>query len=184
MSTPKTLYSLRRDKESSYCAQGTSWLQAPAHCLREPVFRRKALGQRVLRLLCERLRGLGHEHKSSDRRKRLEPGQRRPDLRLPVRGRGPICPRRSGHTLTMVLHGFLATAPATAPSVSHRLTACRTSHTPLPLLWFTSLASAGSWLSSGPWVALHRGVGAPWLRTVRVARTGTRSRAGRDTFGF
>lgn len=84
------------------------------------------------------------------------------------------CPRRSGHPLTVVLHPFSASL-ATAPAASHRLTACRTLQTSLPSpdVEVTSFVSAGSWRARvEPWAALHRGVGAPWPQTVRVARAG------------
>lgn len=77
------------------------------------------LGQRVGKSVCERPRGPDHGTKSSDSRKRIEPGL-------------PVCPRRSGHPLTVVLHRSLP-QPATAPAASHRLTVCRALHASFPL---------------------------------------------------
>lgn len=67
-------------------------LRGPPHCLREPDFWRRPLGERVLKPVCELPRDPDHGHKNSDSGKWLEFGQRRPELKLPVRGRDHVSP--------------------------------------------------------------------------------------------
>lgn len=136
-------------------------------------------GRRVLKPGCERPRDPDHGHKSSDSGKWLEPGQRRPELRLPVRDRDHVSPplwlytHRGPPWLSRDAPRNRAGSKALPDSVSHFsriISGCSDSR----YVTRQRRKSTALWTVGGSSPRRRE----PWPRTVRVARTETRSRVG------